>query len=147
MAAKKAGAASDGPLHVRRGRQWNPLYKAFVDAGRQAGFETTADYNGSKQEGFGAMEQTIISAAAGLSRTPICGPALKRENVSLISGFARRVVIENQRAVGVEIEVSSNKIQVIKARREVMISASSINSPKILMLSGIGPAAHLGSMA
>src|SRR5690606_12506326 len=69
-------------------------------------------------------------------------PALKRKNVCLVRGFARRVIIENQRATGVEIE-ARNSIQVVKARREVIISASSINSPKLLMLSGIGPAEEL----
>ena len=131
-----------GPVHVRRGRQWNPLYKAFVHAGQQAGFETTSDYNGSKQEGFGAMEQTIHLGRRWSVANAYLRPALKRNNVSLVNGLARRVVIESKRAVGVEVEVRG-KIQVIKARREVVISASSINSPKILMLSGIGPAAHL----
>ena len=131
-----------GPVHVRRGRQWNPLYKAFVDAGQQAGFETTSDYNGSKQEGFGVMEQTIHLGRRWSVANAYLRPALKRNNVSLVNGLARRVVIESKRAVGVEVEVRG-KIQVIKARREVVISASSINSPKILMLSGIGPAAHL----
>ncbi|TIX30156.1 MAG: choline dehydrogenase, partial [Mesorhizobium sp.] len=69
-------------------------------------------------------------------------PALKRKNVTLVKGFARRVVIENQRAIGVEIE-ANKQIQIVKARREVIVAASSINSPKILMLSGIGPGAHL----
>ena len=134
----------DGPLFVQRGKRTNPLYAAFVEAGRQAGFETTDDYNGSKQEGFGAMEQTIFNGRRWSTANAYLRPAMKRENVRLISGFARRVVIENQRAVGVEIQ-SRRKVQIIKARREVIVAASSINSPKILMLSGIGPAAQLRS--
>ena len=102
----------------------------------------TDDYNGSKQEGFGAMEQTIHRGRRWSAANAYLRPALRRKNVSLISGFARRVVIENHRAIGVEIE-ARKQIQVVKARREVIIAASSINSPKILMLSGIGPAAHL----
>ncbi|BCH26059.1 choline dehydrogenase [Mesorhizobium sp. L-8-3] len=133
---------TDGPLHVRPGSQWNPLFKAFVEAGRQAGFETTEDYNGSKQEGFGRMEQTIHLGRRWSTANAYLRPALKRKNVSLVNGLARRVVIENQRAVGVEL-LLRNQIQVVKARREVIVAASSINSPKILMLSGIGPAAHL----
>jgi len=132
----------DGPLHVQAGSQWNPLYKAFVEAGRQAGFETTSDYNGWKQEGFGAMEQTIHNGRRWSAANAYLRPALKRPNVSLISGLARRVVIENQRATGVEIEVRGT-IQLVKAKREVVIAASSINSPKLLMLSGIGPGSHL----
>ncbi|MET2827759.1 choline dehydrogenase [Mesorhizobium shangrilense] len=131
-----------GPLHVQRGSRRNPLYGAFVDAGRQAGFELTDDYNGSKQEGFGPMEQTIRGGRRWSAASAYLKPALKRKNVSLVKGFARRVIIENQRATGVEIE-AHKQIQVIKARREVIVAASSINSPKILMLSGIGPAEHL----
>jgi choline dehydrogenase len=133
---------TDGPMHVRKGKRINPLYAAFVEAGRQAGFETTADYNGSKQEGFGAMEQTIHHGRRWSTANAYLRPALKRKNVSLVKGFARRVVIENQRAVGVEIE-ARRQIQVVKARREVVVAASSINSPTLLMLSGIGPAKHL----
>ncbi|MET0942286.1 MAG: choline dehydrogenase [Mesorhizobium sp.] len=133
---------TDGPLHVRRGRQWNPLYKAFVEAGRQAGFETTADYNGSKQEGFGVMEQTIHLGRRWSVANAYLRPTLRRRNVILLNGLARRIVIENQRAIGVEVE-TRKQIQVVKARREVIIAASSINSPKLLLLSGIGPAKHL----
>ncbi len=132
----------DGPLYVKRGPRKNPLYGAFVEAGRQAGFELTDDYNGLKQEGFGAMEQTVHNGVRWSAANAYLKPALKRGNVSLINGFARKVVIENQRAVGVEIE-AHGQIQVVKARREVILAASSINSPKLLLLSGIGPAAEL----
>ncbi len=132
----------NGPLHVQRGTRRNPLYQAFVEAGRQAGFETTEDYNGSKQEGFGPMEQTIFRGRRWSAANAYLRPALKRQNVRLVKGFARRVVIENQRATGIEIE-AHGKVQIVKARREVIVAASSINSPKILMLSGIGPAAQL----
>ncbi|RWK57346.1 choline dehydrogenase [Mesorhizobium sp.] len=132
-----------GPLTVQRGSRTNPLYGAFVEAGRQAGFELTDDYNGAKQEGFGPMEQTIRGGRRWSAASAYLRPALRRKNVSLVKGFARRVIIENQRATGVEIEVR-RRIQVIKARREVIVAASSINSPKLLMLSGIGPAQHLG---
>jgi choline dehydrogenase len=133
---------TDGPLHVKRGRRLNPLYKAFVDAGRQAGFETTEDYNGSKQEGFGWMEQTIHLGRRWSAANAYLRPALRRENVSLLQGLARRIAIENQRATGVEIE-AHGKIQTVRAKCEVILAASSINSPKLLMLSGIGPARHL----
>jgi choline dehydrogenase len=131
-----------GPLTVQRGSRTNPLYGAFVEAGRQAGFELTDDYNGAKQEGFGPMEQTIRGGRRWSAASAYLRPALRRKNVSLVKGFARRVIMENQRATGVEIEVR-RRILVIKARREVIVAASSINSPKILMLSGIGPAQHL----
>ncbi len=134
-----------GPMHVKKGAQRNPLYHAFVEAGRQAGFETTADYNGAKQEGFATMEHTIHNGRRWSVANAYLRPALKRKNLSLIKGFARRVVIENQRAVGVEIE-AQGRIEVVKARREVVLAASSINSPKLLLLSGIGPAAELSRL-
>ncbi len=133
---------TNGPMHVQRGRRDNPLFHAFVDAGRQAGFEVTEDYNGAKQEGFGAMEQTIHNGRRWSTANAYLRPALKRRNVSLVNGFARRVVIENQRATGVEI-TRRGKTEIVRARREVIVAASSINSPKLLMLSGIGPAQHL----
>jgi choline dehydrogenase len=133
---------TEGPMHVQRGRRDNPLFHAFVDAGREAGFEVTEDYNGAKQEGFGAMEQTIHNGRRWSTANAYMRPALKRRNVNLVNGFARRVVIENQRATGVEI-TRRGKTEIIRARREVIIAASSINSPKLLMLSGIGPAKHL----
>lgn len=133
---------TDGPLNVRRGRMKNPLYNAFIEAGGEAGFEITEDYNGAKQEGFGPMEQTIHKGRRWSAANAYLRPALKRTNMSLVKGMARKIVIENHRAVGVEIE-ARGQIQVVKARREVIIAASSINSPKLLMLSGIGPGTHL----
>ncbi|TIW80387.1 MAG: choline dehydrogenase, partial [Mesorhizobium sp.] len=102
-----------GPLHVQRGSRRNPLYGAFVEAGRQAGFELTDDYNGAKQEGFGPMEQTILGGRRWSAASAYLKPALRRKNVSLVKGFARRVIIENQRAIGVEIE-AHKQIQVVK---------------------------------
>ena len=133
---------TDGPMHVQRGSNWNPLFDAFIESGQQAGFELTTDYNGSKQEGFGLMEQTIHKGRRWSTSNAYLKPALKRKNVRLIKAFARRVVIENQRAVGVEVNLH-NQIQLIHAKCEVVVAASSINSPKILMLSGIGPASEL----
>ncbi|RST85212.1 choline dehydrogenase [Aquibium carbonis] len=133
---------TDGPLHVRRGTRRNPLYQTFIEAGREAGFEVTDDYNGARQEGFGPMEQTIHQGRRWSAANAYLRPALKRPNVRLVNGLARRVVIENGRAVGVEIGARGPD-QVVRARREVILAASSINSPKLLMLSGIGPAAHL----
>ncbi|ASV86358.1 MULTISPECIES: choline dehydrogenase [Ochrobactrum] len=133
---------TDGPLHIQRGRRDNPLFKAFVDAGHQAGFEVTEDYNGQKQEGFGPMEQTIHNGRRWSAANAYLKPALKRPNVKLVKGLARKIVLEGKRAVGVEIE-AGRTFSTIRARREVIIAASSINSPKLLMLSGIGPAVQL----
>jgi len=132
----------DGPLHVTRGPRRNPLFTAFVEAGRQAGFETTDDYNGEKQEGFGPMEATVWKGRRWSAANAYLRPALKRPNCTMIRGLARRVVIEEGRATGVEID-RGGRIETVRATREVIVSASSINSPKLLMLSGIGPGAHL----
>ncbi|WP_439143694.1 choline dehydrogenase [Planktotalea sp.] len=128
-----------GPLHVTRGPRKNPLFKAFVNAGRQAGYETTDDYNGEKQEGFGPMEQTVHNGRRWSAANAYLRPAQKNGNCTVVSGLAERIVIENGRAIGVALVGGD----VIKARCEVIVSASSINSPKLLMLSGIGPAQHL----
>lgn len=133
---------TSGPLYIQRGKRDNPLFHAFVEAGQQAGFEVTEDYNGEKQEGFGPMEQTIHNGRRWSAANAYLKPALKRPNVKLVKGLARKVVLEGKRAVGVEIE-AGRTFSTIRARREVIIAASSINSPKLLMLSGIGPAAQL----
>ncbi|WP_108260175.1 choline dehydrogenase [Mangrovicoccus ximenensis] len=133
----------DGPLHVTRGPRDNPLHAAFVEAGRQAGYPVTADYNGAQQEGFGPMEQTVWKGQRWSAANAYLKPALKRDNCGLTRGLARRIVIEEGRATGVEIERPNGQIEVIRARAEVIVAASSLNSPKLLMLSGIGPAAHL----
>ncbi|MFD1193251.1 choline dehydrogenase [Seohaeicola saemankumensis] len=133
---------TDGPLHVTRGPRKNPLFHAFVEAGRQAGYGVTDDYNGERQEGFGPMEQTVFRGRRWSAANAYLKPALKRPNCSLIRAFARRIVIDQGRAVGVEV-TRGGRTDVIRARREVVLAASSINSPKLLMLSGIGPAAHL----
>jgi choline dehydrogenase len=131
-----------GPLHVKRGTRENPLNKAFVEAGRQAGYQVTQDYNGIQQEGFGPMDQTVHRGVRWSAANAYLKPALKRENVELINAHANRVIIENGRATGVEISQGSTT-QILSANREVIIAASAFNSPAILMRSGIGPAAHL----
>lgn len=132
----------DGPLHISRGPRDNPLVQAFAKAGAEAGYETTDDYNGEKQEGFGPFEATIHKGVRWSAANAYLRPALKRENCTLIRALAQRVVIKDGRATGVEV-VRGRRTEVIEASAEVILAASSINSPKLLMLSGIGPAAHL----
>ncbi|WP_339949588.1 choline dehydrogenase [uncultured Albimonas sp.] len=132
----------EGPLHVTRGPRENPLFHAFVEAGAQAGYERTDDYNGEKQEGFGPMEQTVWKGRRWSAANAYLRPALRRGNLNLHRCLARRIVIEDGRATGVEVE-RGGAIEIVRARREVILAASSINSPKLLMLSGIGPGAQL----
>ena len=133
---------TDGPLHVTRGAQSNPLFRAFVEAGEQAGYETTSDYNGRKQEGFGAMERTVWKGRRWSAANAYLRPAQRTGRVRLVRGLARRIVIEEGRARGVEIRRGARD-ETLTCERDVIVAASAINSPKLLMLSGIGPAAHL----
>jgi choline dehydrogenase len=127
-----------GPMHVMRGPRSNPLYKAFVEAGRQAGYPVTSDYNGHQQEGFGPMEMTVHQGRRWSAANAYLRPALKRSNLKLIThAFTRRILLEGKRAVGVEYDIAGD-ILTARARREVIIAASSINSPKLLQISGIG---------
>ena len=140
------GGASDwrgdsGPLHVSRGRRANPLFAAFIEAGRQAGYGVTEDYNGHRQEGFGPMEATIWRGLRWSAAFAYLRPA-KRLGARVLRADARRVVLDGGRAVGVEV-TRRGRVQTVRARREVILAASAINTPKLLMLSGIGPAEHL----
>ncbi len=129
---------TDGPVHVKRGELTNPLYKAFIEAGREAGYPVTPDYNGRQQEGFGPMEMTVHNGIRWSAANAYLKPALRRGGVRLVTrAFARRILFDGKRATGVEFQ-ARGKVRQAKARREVIIAASSINSPKLLQLSGIG---------
>ncbi len=132
-----------GPLHVSRGRRKNPLYEAFVEAGREAGYQTTADYNGEQQEGFGDMEMTVWNGRRWSAANAYLKPALARRNLSKVSrALARRILFDGRRAIGVEYE-KGGKVHTVLADREVVLAAGSINSPQLLQLSGVGSAPHL----
>ncbi|SDY11565.1 choline dehydrogenase [Citreimonas salinaria] len=136
-----AWRGKDGPLHVTRGRRDNPLVKAFVEAGREAGYPVTPDYNGHQQEGFGPFDMTVWKGARWSAASAYLRPA-KRLGARIVNGLVRRVVFEDGRAIGVEV-IRRGRTETLRAGREVILSAGAINSPKLLMLSGIGPAAHL----
>ncbi len=141
------GAASDwrgqgGPLHVSRGPRDNPLFDAFIAAGQQAGYPATPDYNGAQQEGFGAMEATIWQGARWSAAQAYLRPALATGRAQLVRGEVAEVTFDAaHRATGVRLRDGRK----LTARAEVVLAASSINTPKLLMLSGIGPAAHLAA--
>ncbi|WFE73823.1 choline dehydrogenase [Roseinatronobacter sp. S2] len=129
-----------GPLHVTRGARENPLFNAFIQAGAQAGYSLTEDYNGAAQEGFGAMEATIWRGQRWSAADAYLRPALATGRARLIRGEVAQVVFnDEQRATGVRLTDD----RVLHANAEVILAASSINTPKLLMLSGIGPASHL----
>ena len=137
-----AWRGTQGPLHVSRGRMENPLTRAFIEAGVQAGYPATDDYNGQQQEGFGPFDMTVWQGRRWSAANAYLRPALKRQNCDLVRGLVTRVVIEEGRATGVEL-LRGGRTEEIGARAEVIVAASAFNSPKLLMLSGIGPGAHL----
>ncbi|WP_168011867.1 choline dehydrogenase [Halomonas salinarum] len=136
--------SSDGPLGVCNGNNMqNPLYKAFIEAGRQAGYGETQDYNGYRQEGFCRMDMTVRGGVRCSTANAYLKPALGRDNLHLeMHALTQRILLEGKKAVGVEY-TQRGKTYRVQARREVILSASAFNSPKLLMLSGIGPAEHL----
>ncbi|NQV46383.1 MAG: choline dehydrogenase [Rhodospirillaceae bacterium] len=135
-----------GPLHTCNGNgMQNPLYHAFIEAGAQAGYPVTGDYNGQQQEGFGPMHMTVRNGVRESTANAYLRPVRKRPNLDVITqAMTRRVIMEGKRAVGVEIE-RGGKRSTIRASREVILSAGSIGSPALLQVSGIGPASTLKS--
>jgi len=136
--------SQDGPLAVNNGNNMqNPLYRAFIEAGQEAGYMKTDDYNGRQQEGFGPMHMTVRNGVRWSTANAYLKPALQRPNLKVITGaLSQRILLDGKRASGVEFIRDGNK-QSLSARREVILSAGPIASPHLLQLSGIGPAAVL----
>jgi choline dehydrogenase len=125
---------------VSRGRMGNPLFRAFIEAGQQAGYPRTLDMNGFQQEGFGAMDMTIHRGRRWSAATAYLRPALSRPNLKIVvAAHATRVLVEKGRATGVEFR-RRGRLRTVRARREVILAGGAINSPQLLLLSGIGPA-------
>ncbi|WP_318481994.1 choline dehydrogenase [Photobacterium leiognathi] len=136
---------SKGPVGTCNGNDMalNPLYQAFIDAGKEAGYPETDDYNGYQQEGFGAMHMTVDKGVRASTSNAYLRRALKRSNLTLKKGIvARKVLLDGKKAVGVEFE-QSGKLSQVFATKEVISSAGSIGSVQLLQLSGIGPATVL----
>ena len=130
-----------GPLGTCGGNDMtlNPLYQAFINAGEDAGYPTTDDYNGYQQEGFGAMHMTVKKGVRSSTSNAYLRDAMKRSNLKLISGvLTRKVVMDGKRAIGIEYEKNGN-ITEVAAIKEVILTAGSVGSPQLLQLSGIGP--------
>lgn len=136
----------EGPLRVSRASSPNPIYKATVEAGRQAGHPVTSDFNGFQQEGWGPYQMTIHDGQRWSAARGYLHPALARPNLTCITGArTSKIVIENGRATGVEyIDAKSGQKKVVHAGKEVLLSAGAVQSPQILQLSGIGDPEELG---
>ncbi len=131
-----------GPLNVSTGACKNPLYRAFIDAGEQAGYPFTKDMNGYQQEGLGPMDMTTHKGRRWSTAMAYLRPALQRKNLTLHKhSVATRILFEDgerkPQAVGVEY-LQKGRPHSARARREVILCGGAINSPQLLMLSGVG---------
>jgi choline dehydrogenase/4-pyridoxate dehydrogenase len=135
----------DGPLTTRASRYQDPLVEAYRAAGETAGHPTTDDYNGAQQEGFGRSQQTIRDGRRCSAADAYLRPALARPNLAVeVEALATRILFEGHHAVGVEYLKGGERL-VARAEREVILAGGVINSPQLLMLSGIGDPSALGA--
>jgi choline dehydrogenase len=134
-----------GPLATAQGRKLNPLYEAFIEAGREAGYAVSSDLNGERQEGFGALDMTVREGVRASTANAYLRPSMKRPNLKVVThALASRVAFDGRRAVGVHYRRDGRELKA-GARREVILCGGPINSPQLLKLSGVGPAAELGA--
>ena len=136
----------DGPLATMRGPKRNPLYDAFIEAGRQAGYPVSPDLNGEQQEGFGRFDMTVRNGVRWSAANAYLRPAMKRPNLRVVThALATRVAFDGRRAVGVHYQ-RGGVAHLARARREVILCGGPINSPQLLKLSGVGPEAELRAL-
>nr|XP_056719453.1 choline dehydrogenase, mitochondrial [Euleptes europaea] len=133
----------NGPLHVSRGKTNNPLHHAFLAATQQAGYPFTDDMNGFQQEGFGWMDMTIHQGLRWSTASAYLRPALSRPNLSAEENtLVTKILFEGTKAIGIEYVKDGEKKRIF-ANKEVILSGGAINSPQLLMLSGVGNADDL----
>jgi len=133
----------EGPVHTRYGPLDNPLNQVWLEAGREAGYPLTQDMNGFQQEGFGRMDMTVGGGRRSSAANAYLRPAMRRRNLVVRThSLATRILFEGRRAVAVAYRRGTGE-HVAQARREVIVSAGPIQSPKLLKLSGVGPAQEL----
>jgi len=136
----------DGPLHVRRPALRNQLYQLFLKACSQAGYAISDDPNGTERLGFGPMDQTIKNGERDSAHTAFIEPIVQRPNLQVISSaLVTRILLDGRRAVGIRFFKDGATIDLL-TDGEVILSAGAVNSPKLLMLSGIGPSRELASL-
>lgn len=132
-----------GPLNVADLREPNLLSRAFVQASSEAGYPLNVDFNGAKQEGFGLFQVTQKNGKRNSTAVAYLKPALKRSNLTAqTEALVQRINFEGTTAVSVTYAHNGEKIEA-KANKEIILSGGAVNSPQLLMLSGVGPAAHL----
>jgi choline dehydrogenase-like flavoprotein len=135
-----------GPVGVEWARTRDPLFAAWVEAGKAAGYPATDDYNASRPEGFGRGQYSIRNGRRSSAATAYLAPARRRPSLTVkVGAQATRVLLRGTRAVGVEYIKDGRTVQ-SDAAREVILSGGAFNTPQLLMLSGIGPADHLRAL-
>ena len=140
---KDALHGQEGELTVCRARGANPLFDVFIEAGVQAGYLANDDFNGPEQEGFGRYDFTIRNGRRWSTASAFLRPAAGRPNLTVLTdSHVNRISVDGRVAEGVEV-FGPDGSKTIRARREVVVCAGSVNSPQLLMLSGIGPADQL----
>ena len=136
----------DGPLRVSTGAGLNPLHRAFIEAAVQAGYPVTEDMNGYQQEGVGRMDMTTGRGRRWSAARAYLHPARARPNLRLaVRALTSRILFEGRRAVGVAYRRRGREFEV-RAEREVLLCGGAINSPQVLLLSGLGPADDLAAL-
>lgn len=139
------GRGGSGPVGVQWARTEDPLYEAWRQSAREAGWPLTDDYNGPAPLGFGRSQYSIRNGRRCSAATAYLKPIRSRSNLEILpNALATRVVMQGSRAVGIEYLKDGREVGAT-ASQEVLLAAGAFNSPKLLMLSGIGPAAHLAS--
>ena len=147
-ASSREGGGNDyhgdsGPLNIKRGRSTSDLMDAFLKATQEAGYPPTEDMNGYQQEGFGPMDRTTLNGVRHSTAQAYLRPVSERSNLKIFTrSEATRLLLDTDRIVGVQYN-RSGELKEVRANKEVVLCGGPINNPKLLMLSGIGPADHL----
>jgi len=132
-----------GLLPVNQSKNKNPLFKAFIDSAGEAGYRINPDMNGKEQEGFGMYDVTINNGERASVSKHYLDPARSRKNLNIFTeSFVERILFDGKKAIGIEVKIK-NEVKKIYADKEVILSGGSINSPQLLLVSGVGPAEHL----
>ena len=134
----------NGPLAVHRPKPQNPLYKAFLDAGSEAGYPVTDDICGYRQEGFGVFDMSIDNGERNSTAKAYLDPARPRQNLKVITDAqVQKILFNGNEAIGISYKKANGETIKVEASQEVILSAGAVGSPQLLMLSGVGPASHL----
>ena len=132
-----------GLLPVNKSKNNNPLFGAFLNASAEAGHKINSDMNGKTQEGMGMFDTTIHNGERASVSKHYLNPAKKRKNLKVFTeAYVEKIIFDGKKAIGVEVKIK-NTIKKVYAEKELILSGGSINSPQLLMLSGIGDAEHL----